>query len=241
MTFLRSFLFNVAFFGATFLLALYGAVLHLVAPGRAIKLAEVWARLTMTLLRVLCGIRVQVIGRENLPRGAALIASRHQSAFDTLIWLTLVPDCCYVLKKELLRIPVIGQLMRDARMIAIDRSKGAASLRALVRDGEEAVRDDRQIIIFPEGTRAEPGALLPLQPGVAALAARTGLPVIPVITDSGRLWGRRAFHKRKGTIHIVILPPIPAGLKREDLMHRLRADLSRPLDMVPDEPGDNPR
>ena len=115
-----------------------------------------------------------------------------------------------MLKSELLRIPLFGPLMPLTGMIAVDRSGGANALRGLVREGERAMREGRQIVIFPEGTRAEPGAMLPLQPGVAALAARTRLPVIPVVTDSGHCWGRRAFHKRPGTIHIRVLKPIPA-------------------------------
>jgi len=88
------------------------------------------------------------------------------------------------------------------------------------------MRERRQIVIFPEGTRAGIGAMLPLQPGVAALAARTRLPVIPVLTDSGRCWGRRAFQKRPGTIHVRILRPLPADLKRDQLMRCLRDALS---------------
>ena len=100
-----------------------------------------------------------------------------------------MPRCCYVVKRELLRIPLFGPLMPLTGMIAVDRAGGAPALRGLMRDGERAVRERRQIVIFPEGTRAEPGALLPLQPGVAALAARTGLPVIPVVTELGPLLG----------------------------------------------------
>ena len=110
-------------------------------------------------------------------------------------------------------------------MIAVDRSGGAGALRGLMRDGDRAVREGRQIVIFPEGTRAEPGAILPLQPGIAALAARTRLPVIPVVTNSGLYWGRRAFHKRSGTIHIRVLKPIPPGIRRDQLMQRLEAAL----------------
>ena len=164
-------------------------------------------------------------GLEHVGSGAALIASRHQSAFDTFVWLTLVPRCCYVLKHELLRIPLFGPLMPLTGMIAVDRGGGATALRGLVREGERAMREQRQIVIFPEGTRAEAGAMLPLQPGIAALASRTHLPVIPVVTDSGRCWGRRAFHKRPGTIHIRVLEPIPTGIRREDLMQRLGAAL----------------
>jgi 1-acyl-sn-glycerol-3-phosphate acyltransferase len=145
----------------------------------------------------------------------------HQSAFDTLVWLTLVPRCCYVMKQELLRIPLLGPLMGKTGMIAVDRAAGAASMRHLLREADRAVREVRQIVIFPEGTRGAPGQLLPLQPGVAALAARTGLPVIPVVTDSGLRWGRRAFHKHAGVIHIRLCPPIAAGTPREILMRQL--------------------
>ncbi len=225
MTLLRSLLFSIAFFGGTFCLTIAGSVVALFAPTRLLPFAVAWARLGLWSARVLCGIRVEVSGWENLPAGVALIASRHQSAFDTMVWFTLVPKCCYVMKKELLRIPLMGRLMSGSGMIVVDREGGARTIRALVTEGKRAAREGKQIVIFPEGTRADPGAMLPLQPGVAALAAVTGLPVVPVITDSGRCWGRRAFHKYPGTIHIVIRPAIPPGLKRDALMQRLRQEL----------------
>ena len=242
MSFLRSVLFNLFFFAVTFLLTLPGVVLRLVAPHRALDLAMLWARVVVGGLRLICGIDVRVFGRERLARGGAMvIASRHQSAFDTIVWLTLLPRCCYVLKRELLCIPLFGPLIPAAGMIALDRAGGAAALRGLMREGERAAREERQIVIFPEGTRAEPGAPLPLQPGVAALALRTRLPVIPVVTDSGRCWGRRAFHKRPGTIHIRLLEPIPAEVGRNVLMHRLevalRSDAALPEKVVENSVG----
>ena len=226
MTFLRSALFNLFFFFVTLLLTLFPATpVRFLAPHRVLDVAMLWARVMRWGLRAICGIRLQVSGRRYLPAGAALIASRHQSAFDTFVWLTLLPRCCYVLKRELVRIPLFGPLMPLAGMIAVDRSGGAGAIRRLAREGERAKREERQIIIFPEGTRAATGAMLPLQPGVAALAARTRLPVIPVVTDSGRCWGRRAFHKHPGTVHIRVLAPLPAGLGREQLMQRLEAAL----------------
>jgi 1-acyl-sn-glycerol-3-phosphate acyltransferase len=224
MTLLRSALFNAYFFSLTFVLTVAGSLQALVAPERSLRIATLWARLVVGGVRVICGIRLEVSGREFLPtRGPALIASVHQSAFDTLVWMTLVPNCCYVLKHELLRIPLLGPLIAKTRMIAVDRAAGPASLRHLLREADRAMREQRQIVIFPEGTRGAPGQPLPLQPGVAALAARTGLPVIPVLTDSGLRWGRRAFHKRPGIIHIQIYPPIAAGTPREILMQKLDA------------------
>jgi 1-acyl-sn-glycerol-3-phosphate acyltransferase len=226
MTLLRSILFNLFFFAATLAITLLLATpVRFAAPHRAPDVARLWARVMVWGARVICGIRLQVSGLEHIGSGAALIASRHQSAFDTFIWLTLVPRCCYVLKRELLRIPLFGPMMSLTGMIAVDRSGGAGALRGLMREGERAMREARQIVIFPEGTRAEAGEMLPLQPGVAALAARTHLPVIPVVTDSGRCWGRRAFQKRPGTIHIRVLQPLPTGLARDQLMQRLQTAL----------------
>lgn len=226
MTLLRSALFNIFFFVVTFLITLGLATpVRLLAPGRVMDVARLWARTMLWGLRIICGIRLQVTGLRHVGTGAALIASRHQSAFDTFVWLTLVPRCCYVLKRELLRIPLFGPLMPLAGMIAVDREGGAAAMRGLMREGARALREERQIVIFPEGTRAGPGAMLPLQPGVAALAARTHLPVVPVVTDSGLCWGRRAFQKRAGIIHIRILPPLSAALRRDQLMRCLRAAL----------------
>jgi 1-acyl-sn-glycerol-3-phosphate acyltransferase len=226
MSLLRSALFNVFFFAATFVLTLFGTAVRYAAPERPLDVARLWARVVVGGVRAICGIRLEVLGREHLREGGAmLIASAHQSAFDTFVWLVLVPRCCYVLKQELLRIPLFGPLVRSTGMIAVDRTGGAAALRGLLRDAERAVREGRQIVIFPEGTRAEPGAPLPLQPGIVALAARTALPVVPVVTDSGQCWGRRAFRKRAGTIHIRVLEPIPAGIGRNQLMQRLESAL----------------
>lgn len=230
MTLLRSALFNAYFFGTTFVLTVIGTVARLVAPHLVLPVAMLWARLLVDGARWICGIQLEVSGRRWLPTaGPALIASRHQSAFDTIVWLTLLPRCCYVLKQELLSIPLYGGLVRRTGMIAVDRSAGAAAIRHLLREADRAVREERQIVIFPEGTRAEPGAMLKLQPGVAALAARTGLPVIPVITDSGLCWGRRSFNKRAGVIHIQILPPIAAGTPREMVMQELDRDLRKEI------------
>jgi 1-acyl-sn-glycerol-3-phosphate acyltransferase len=228
MTWLRSALFNVYFFAMTFLLTAGPAtVLRFVAPHRMLDVARLWGRVMVWGARVICGIRLHVSGLERVGNGPALIASQHQSAFDTFVWLSLVPRCCYVLKSELLRIPLFGPLMPLTGMIAVDRGGGANALRGLVREGQRAIREGRQIVIFPEGTRGTPGAMLPLQPGVAALAARIRLPVVPVVTDSGRCWGRRAFHKRPGTIHIRVLEPIPTDIGRDQLMRRLEAALRR--------------
>ncbi len=223
MTWLRSLLFNVWFFAATLGMGLLGVPVRWFARRHALWVAQSWAGLVLDGAAALCGIRVVVLGREHLPtQGAALIAAQHQSAFDTLIWLRLVPRVAYVFKAELARIPLFGSLLVPAGQIPVDRGASFSAVRSLLRGADRAKADGRQIVIFPEGTRVEPGVEAELRPGIAALAARTGLPVIPVATDSGLLWGRRAFRKRPGVIHIVVGPPIPAGLPQAKLIATLR-------------------
>ena len=184
------YLFNAWFFGVTTVLSVIGAAGVTVAPRSALPIARLWARLVLGGLRRLCGISWQARDLEHLPpEGPLLLASRHQSAFDTMIWLLLLPRCTYVMKQELARIPLFGRMVRPAGQIVVDRSGAATALRALVRDASAAAQAGRQIVIFPEGTRAAPGRPLPLQPGIAAIAMRTGLPVIPVVTELGPAMG----------------------------------------------------
>ncbi len=219
MIWLRSLLFNAWFFAATLAMGLRGVPVRWFAPRHALWVARSWAALVLAGAAALCGIRVAVAGREHLPAdGAALIASQHQSAFDTLVWLRLVPRVAYVFKAELARIPLFGPLLVPAGQIPLDRGASFGAVRSLLRGADRAKAEGRQIVIFPEGTRVAPGVEAELRPGIAALAARTRLPVIPVATDSGLCWGRRAFRKTPGVIHVVIGPPIPPGLSQAALI-----------------------
>lgn len=233
MTFLRSALFNLFFFTSTFVLTLAAGAVHLVSPARVPRVAQAWARLEIAAVRIICGIRMEVQGLGNLPAGPVLIAARHESAFDILAWLALTQAPCFVLKRELTKIPLFGHLLRTTGMIVIDRQAGAAALRPMLRQADQAVAEGRQIIIFPEGTRCEPGDFPPLQPGIAALAARTGLPVVPAVTDAGHRWGRRAFAKRPGTIRIAIQPPLDPKQNRATLLPALAAIFRSGLSAAP--------
>src|ERR1700712_2057938 len=150
MIILRSTLFNIAFFAIGLVMTLVATITRVVAPGRVLDVAMLWGRSLVVAVRILCGIRLEVHGLEHIPSGAALIASRHQSAFDTFVWLTLVPRCCYVFKQELRRVPLFGPLVGAAGMIAVDRDAGGAAIRALLRGADRALREERQIVIFPE-------------------------------------------------------------------------------------------
>ena len=223
--FVGSLLFNMGFYGFTTVTVLTSLPLLLLPRQALLYVLRSYTWVTEAMLRVFCGVRVQVEGAENIPRGAVLIVSKHQSAFDTVFWLSRLPDPCYVMKIELMRIPVWGWLARKCGMISVDREGGAPALRQMVKEARAAAEAGRQIVIYPEGTRAAPGASEPYQPGVAAIAAAARVPVLPVATNSGVFWGRKAFSKRPGVIRVKILPALPPGLGRARLMAALQEQI----------------
>lgn len=192
------------------------------APRRWVMIGiRIWARVVTWLAFVICGIRTEVRGREHLPAGAALIAGKHQSLYDTCAPFAFLPDICYVLKKELVTIPLFGWYTLKGGMIVVDRSAGSAALRKLVDDSKDRLRDTRQIMIFPEGTRTDPGDEAAYKPGIAALYRELDLPCIPMATNSGMHWPASSWIRTPGTIVFEFLPAIPPGLKRGEFMREL--------------------
>jgi len=181
-----------------------------------------WALGVVALLRVICGIKLELRGRERIPAGRALIAAKHQCMFDVFAQFLWLNDCCIVMRKELMIIPFFGWYALKTGMIVIDREGGAKTLRGLVRDGKARLAEERQLLIFPEGHRGEPGHAGRYQPGVAALYRELGLPTHPVATNSGVHWPAHGFLRRPGTIVFEYLPPIAPGLERAALMAELQ-------------------
>jgi 1-acyl-sn-glycerol-3-phosphate acyltransferase len=218
---LRSLAFNLAFYPFTALVAILGLPV-LLAPRRwAAAYGGGWAVMVLKLLGWTVGLTHDVKGREHLPKGPAIIAMKHQSAWDTFAVPVIFADPAIVLKKELLLLPFYGWYLWKAGMISVDRSAGAAALKGLVAGGTRAAAAGRVIAIFPEGTRTAVGARQPYQPGVAALYRQLGLPLVPVAVNSGVFWGRRQFLKRPGRITVEILPPIAPGRDRREVMAEL--------------------
>ncbi len=221
MILLRSLAFQLAFYLYTVLGCIIGLPV-LVMPRRvAARFGSAWAAGSLRLLAWCVGLTHEVRGREHLPPGPAIIAMKHQSAWDTFAVTVVFPDPAIVLKRELMAIPFYGWYLRGAGMIGIDRSAGAAALKAMVGAAERAAAAGRPIVIFPEGTRKAVGAPPAYQPGVAALYRQLGLPLVPVAVNSGLFWGRRHFLKRPGRIILEILPPIPPGQDRKQVMAEL--------------------
>jgi 1-acyl-sn-glycerol-3-phosphate acyltransferase len=182
------------------------------------------------------GIRPQVIGQENMPQEPCVILSKHQSAWETMTLQDCVPNgayCVFVLKKELLSIPLIGWGLNAMKMISIDRKAGKEALDQVVLQGRERLEQGFYVIIFPEGTRVAPGQKKRFKPGGAYLATHVGCKVVPIAHNAGEFWPRQAFLKKSGTVTISIGPAIDAtGMSEaevnrqaeawiEDEMHRL--------------------
>ena len=219
----RSLLFAAIFYPATLLWVLAGMVASLASADRARAVVLSWARMFHWLCRNLLGIEVRVEGA--VPPGSYLIAVKHQSMFETIEMVRHTALPIIVLKRELADMPLFGWMTRRYGVIPVDRAAGAKALRELVVEGKAAAATGRPILIFPEGTRVAVGQTPPLQAGFTALYRAVGLPVVPVATDSGRLWGRGLI-KRSGVISFRVGDVIPAGLSRADIERRVRAAIN---------------
>ncbi|MBL8708068.1 MAG: 1-acyl-sn-glycerol-3-phosphate acyltransferase [Rhodospirillaceae bacterium] len=220
---LRATLFNVLYLLWTVAMHIVCLPLLLASSSVIHGAGKVWIAGALWLLKVCVGLDAREIGTENLPKGPALFAVKHQSAWETLYLSWRLNQPAFVLKRELLRIPLFGWFLRRVGMIAIDRGGKASALKKMVADARNVFDQGRPVIIFPEGTRVAPGAHRPYQPGIAALYAQLDVPVVPVALNSGLFWGRKAIIKKPGTITIEYLPAVPPGLDRKAFMRELEA------------------
>jgi 1-acyl-sn-glycerol-3-phosphate acyltransferase len=225
MTALRTLTFTLAFYLWSTVLAICMLPL-LICPWRWTMAAfRFWGRSIFLLLAVFAGVKVELRGREHMPQGRALVAAKHQCMFDVFAQFAWVDDCCWVMRKELMRIPLFGFYAAKVRMIVLDREGGSTALRRLIRDARDRLVDPRPVMIFPEGHRGVPGVAGDYQPGVAGLYRDLELACHPVATNSGVHWPMPGKSRPTGTIVFEYLPPIPAGLKRAEFMRRLEAEI----------------
>lgn len=215
-----------AFFNA-YLYALTVALLLLFLPFLAgprnwiLGAARFWIRAVTAGHRVLAGTHYEIRGLDRIPEGPVIIASKHQSMWDTIIYNLILRDPAVVLKRELLFIPFFGWYLLKLGMVPIHRGGHAAALKAMIRAAKERLSQGRQVVVFPEGTRVPPGQSRDYKVGVAALYRQLGVPCVPVALNSGLFWGRRQFLRRPGTIVLEFLEPIAPGLDRKQFMSRL--------------------
>lgn len=223
MIILRSILFNLWLWLSMAVFAI-GLSPALLMPHRyAMGVIKLWARFVLFGLRWIAGVRVVVTGLEHRPTGPALIAAKHQGMLDVVAPFTFLDDPCFVLKKELMPLPFFGWFAWKTRMIAVDRAAHAKALKDMVRQARVRLADQRQIMIFPEGTRTLPGVAGDYKPGVAAIYRDLDAPCHLLATDSGRCWPAKGWLYRPGVVTFAFLPPFPAGLKRAEIMARMEA------------------
>jgi 1-acyl-sn-glycerol-3-phosphate acyltransferase len=223
----RSLLFNVLFY-VNLTIHMIVALPTLALPYPALRVfIRSYARISLWLLRVVCGTKVEWRGTEKLPSGSCIVACKHQSVWETFALYALLDDPVYVVKRELMWIPLFGWYMRKAGLIPIDRSAGMAALARMTAGAQKALAGahPRQLVIFPEGTRRLPGAPPDYKPGIVYLYGKTGVPCVPVALNSGRYWPRRSLLRLPGTIVAEVLDPIAPGLDKHTFFARLRDEI----------------
>ncbi|MHA1525256.1 MAG: lysophospholipid acyltransferase family protein [Alphaproteobacteria bacterium] len=218
---IRSGLFLVAFYLNIAVFCIAAVPIMVFPPRWGLPIMRAMALVSDWWLAMICELRVEIRGQENIPQGGAIVASKHQSAWETIAFLHLVPAPAMVLKRQLGWLPLFGWIAVRFGCLTIDRAGGASALRNMVRRARDSVAAGRQIVIFPEGTRGAPGAPPVYQRGIAALYVGLDVPCVPVALNSGLFWPRRTWHRTPGTIIVEFLPPIEPGLGARAFLHEM--------------------
>jgi 1-acyl-sn-glycerol-3-phosphate acyltransferase len=222
---IRSVAFNVLFYLNLFVHVIAALPTLLMPRGGIIAVAKFWARTNLWLLRTVCGIEAEFRGLDKIPSGPLLVSSKHQSLWETFALMPILSDPAYIMKRELMWIPLFGWYAWKASMIPVDRKKGSQALTDMNACARRELSRNRQIIIFPEGTRRPPGAEPRYKYGVVHLYAEMGVPCLPIALNSGLFWPRRSMRRYPGTIRVEVLDPIPPGLGKEAFFERLQRDV----------------
>ena len=219
--FLRSLVYNVLFYALLVFWILLAIPTFLMPRWAILNIARYWARSSIWLMRVICNTRVEYRGLEKIPDGPLIVASKHQSMWETFALLQFFDQPLYILKRELLWIPLFGWYLIKSNMIGVDRGAGGRGLIQTMRRAGEAVRRGRQLIIFPEGTRTPVDAPPDYKSGVSLIYTNSNVACLPVALNSGLFWPRRTFMRYPGTLVVEFLDPLPPGLPRHDFIARV--------------------
>lgn len=229
MNVIRSFIFTALFVLWTGFLCTVLIPLTWFGHKQASFAGRAWAWGIIWMLRVICGITHKVEGLENLPRVPCVIASKHQSAWDTMIFFALVRNPVFVLKKELLKVPLFGSFMLRMGMVPVDRAGGASALKKMLADVKQRLAAGMSLVVFPEGTRTDVGQVVKYHPGIASIYndPEGDFLFVPVALNSGKCWDKKSFIKKPGVITVHFLPPIKKGMDRKEFMVKLSADIEK--------------
>lgn len=220
---MRTILFSLVFYGLSFFIVLTVPISALIGPRALRGHVHFWTDVHDWSVRVLLGIRIRVEGA--VPEGQYLFAAKHQAMFETIALVAVLGEPAIVMKQELASIPIWGWAARRYGMIIVDRTASASAMRAMMRDAKAALGEGRSVLIFPEGTRVNPGETPELKAGFAGLYRMLGLPVVPIALDSGKVWPRKG-PKRPGVVTLRIGETIPAGLPRREIEAKVHAAIN---------------
>ena len=220
----RSIVFNGLFYLNTALWLIVALPTFFMPYTAILAIAKAWGRCNLVLLRV-AGIDCEIRGREKIPQGPLIVAAKHQSAWETFALISLFDNPLFIVKRELQWIPIFGWLMIKGRMVPVNRGARSQALAAMIERARIELARNRQLIIFPEGTRRPAGAEPRYKIGVAHLYTAEGVPCVPIALNSGLFWPRRSIRLRPGTVLVEILDPIQPGLDMDAFFERLQHDL----------------
>ncbi|ABM45188.1 lysophospholipid acyltransferase family protein [Bartonella bacilliformis] len=228
---LRSLLFTFFFYIATFVQMILYAPFYFLTPRKKAQIfLKTWARITLFLQKHIAGTTYEIEGLENLPNGAYIVAPNHQSAWETVSLFLYFDDPVFILKRELMWLPILGWYIAKMQMIPINRTTPIKALKIVINNAKQKAKQGRQIIIFPEGTRQQPGQKPDYKSGILALYNELGLQVIPIAHNAGLYWPRNNFRRYPGTIRVRILPPIETGLRKHDFLKKLTQKTEKACD-----------
>jgi len=224
MQMIRSLLYSFVMWVSTIMVALIAVFLVFSPFHTRSKYIRPYAQFNVWALKVICGVRYEVVGRENIPTETFILLSNHQSTWETFVLQLIFPPLSFVIKKELLYVPFFGWALALLKPISIKRSSGRVALKQLIEQGIERLKENIIVIIFPEGTRTSPGTKVEYKKGGGILAEKSGYPVVPVAHNAGYYWPKGGFMKRKGLVTIHIGKPIPTqGRKAKDITNDAEA------------------
>ena len=222
MVYLRSGLFQLAFYLSFIIQMIIFTPIYFFLPRKlAYKIPKNWAAGNLWLAEKIIGLTYEIEGLENLPEGGYIISAKHQCFWDTFALIPTLPDPVYILKRELLWIPLFGWYAAKQKMIPINRSAKARAIPEMVARAKEELAQGRELIIYPEGTRKAPGAEPDYKYGIARLYSDLQVPVVPIVMHPGLFWPRHGFLRRPGHVKIRILKPIEPGMPPTDFFRHL--------------------
>lgn len=236
MNTLRSLIFFVWLYGGMAVIGIGGLPTLLLPRRFAMGPIRLYSQHVRFGLRLICGVKIELRGRENIPDGPVLIAGKHQAMLDVFIPFLMFDDPALVMKRELLWYPALGWYALKAKMIPIDRAGTAKTLKAMLKEAKARTEAGRQVVIYPEGTRLPAGAAPDYKAaGVTALYNALDVPVVPLATNSGLCWKPRGLTRRPGLVVYEALPAIPAGVNRKEMFAQLEAGLEAASERLLDE------